>query len=104
MIRIFFFVVLAGLVALAGGARATDERTVGGISAGKRADFVVLDRRHPALAAAQGDSLIDAWLFAADNSAIKSVYCRGVPVVQNGRHLARDELSRRYHKALIGLA
>jgi formimidoylglutamate deiminase len=90
--------------ALAGGARATDERTVGGISAGKRADFVVLDRHHPALAAAQEDSLIDAWLFAADNTAIKSVYCRGVPVVQNGRHLARDELSQRYHKALIGLA
>jgi formimidoylglutamate deiminase len=90
--------------ALAGGARATDEMTLGGISAGKRADFVVLDRHHPALAAAQGDSLIDAWLFAADNTAIESVYCRGVPVVQNGRHLARDELSRRYHKALIGLA
>jgi formiminoglutamate deiminase len=90
--------------ALAGGARATDEMTVGGISAGKRADFVVLDRHHPALAAAQGDSLIDAWLFAADNAAIKSVYCRGVPVVQNGRHVARDELSRRYAKALSGLA
>jgi cytosine/adenosine deaminase-related metal-dependent hydrolase len=90
--------------ALAGGARATDEMTAGGISAGKRADFVVLDRHHPALAAAQGDSLIDAWLFAADNTAIKSVYCRGVPVVQNGRHVARDELSQRYLKALIGLA
>ena len=90
--------------ALAGGARATDEMTAGGISAGKRADFVVLDHHHPALAAAQGDSLIDAWLFAADNAAIKSVYCRGVPVVQNGRHFAHDELSRRYHKALAHLA
>jgi formiminoglutamate deiminase len=90
--------------ALAGGARATEEKTLGGISAGKRADFVVLDHHHPALAAAQGDSLIDAWLFAADNAAIKSVYCRGVPVVQNGRHVAREELSQRYRKALIGLS
>src|SRR6266850_2132099 len=90
--------------ALTGGAQATEVMTTGGISPGKRADFVVLDRDHPALAAAQGDSLIDAWLFAADNSAIKSIYCRGVPVVQNGRHVARDELSRRYAKALHGLS
>ena len=63
---------------------------------GERADFVVLDRHHPALAAAEGDSLLDAWLFAADNAAIKTVYCDGVPVVQDGRHVARD----RAHPAL----
>ena len=68
--------------ALAGGAQATEAPTTGGISPGKRADFVVLDHHHPALAAAQGDSLLDAWLFAADNAAIKTVYCRGVPVVR----------------------
>jgi formimidoylglutamate deiminase len=89
--------------ALIGGAQATAAKA-GSISAGKRADFVVLDHHHPALAAAQGDSLIDAWLFAADNSAIKSVYCHGVPVVLNGRHVARDELDQRYRKVLIGLA
>ena len=90
--------------ALTGGAQATEATTTGGISPGKRADFVVLDRHHPALAAAQEDSLLDAWLFAADNAAIKTVYCRGVPVVQNGRHVAREELSQRYRKALSGLA
>ena len=90
--------------ALAGGAQATDAPTTGGISPGKRADFVVLDRHHPALAAAQDDSLLDAWLFAADNAAIKTVYCGGVPVVQNGRHVAREELSQRYRKTLNGLA
>jgi formimidoylglutamate deiminase len=90
--------------ALTGGAQATEAMTTGGISPGKRADFVVLDQHHPALAAAQGDSLLDAWLFAADNAAIKSVYCRGVPVVQNGRHVAREELSQCYRKALSSLA
>src|SRR5258708_19369636 len=91
--------------AVAGGAQAMGRPwPAGRISVGERADFVVLDHHHPALAAAQGDSLLDAWLFAADNSAIKSVYCRGVPVVQNGRHVARDELSQRYAKALIGLS
>src|SRR5258708_5666211 len=86
--------------ALAGGARATDALTTGGIAPGKRADFVVLDHHHPSPAAAQADSLLDAWLFAADNAATKPVFCRGVPVVQNGRHIARDELSARYRKVV----
>ncbi len=90
--------------ALAGGACATDNMSVGGIRPGKRADFVVLDRDHPAFIAAQDDAVLDAWLFAADNAAIKTVYCRGVPVVQNGRHVAREELGRRYAKTLSGLA
>lgn len=44
----------------------------------------------------------DAGLFAADDAAIKTVHRRGVPVVQNGRHVARDELSARYAKVLAG--
>jgi formiminoglutamate deiminase len=88
---------------LAGGAQATNEARVGGISPGRRADFVVLNREHSALFAAQGDALIDAWLFAADNAAIKTVYCQGVPVVRDGRHVAREELLRRYRKALTSL-
>jgi formiminoglutamate deiminase len=90
--------------AVAGGAQAMGGWPASRISTGERADFVVLDHHHPALAAAAGDSLLDAWLFAADNAAIKTVYRGGVPVVQNGRHVAREELSQRYRKALIGLA
>jgi formimidoylglutamate deiminase len=91
--------------AVAGGAQAMGGSwPVGGIRAGERADFVVLDHHHPALAAAQGDSLLDAWLFAADNAAIKTVYCGGLPVVQNGRHLAHEPLSQRYRKVLANLA
>ena len=29
----------------------------------------------------EGDAVLDHWLFTADNAAIKSVYCGGVPVV-----------------------
>jgi formimidoylglutamate deiminase len=90
--------------AVAGGAQAMGGWPASRISTGQRADFVVLDHHHPALAAAAGDSLLDAWLFAADNSAIKTVYCGGVPVVQNGRHLAREPLSQRYRKVLANLA
>ena len=91
--------------AAAGGAQAMGRSwPVGRIGTGARADFVVLDQHHPALAAAQGDSLLDAWLFAADNAAIKTVYCGGLPVVQNGRHVAREPLSQRYSKVLANLA
>jgi formimidoylglutamate deiminase len=90
--------------AVAGGAQAMAGWPAGRIGTGERADFVVLDHHHPALAAAQGDSLLDAWLFAADNAAIKTVYCGGLPVVQNGRHLAREPLTERYRKVLANLA
>ena len=41
---------------------------------------------------------------AADNAAIKTVYCHGVAVVQNGRHVAHAEVGRRYRQTLNGLA
>jgi formiminoglutamate deiminase len=90
--------------ALAGGAQATGEAMLGSIAVGKRADFIVLDRHHPSLIANRDDGLLDAWLFAADNAAIKAVYCRGVVVVQDGRHVARDRISGRYRKAVAALA
>lgn len=65
------------------------------IAPGQRADLVVLDGT-----GFRGDSVLDHWLFAADNSAIKSVYCGGVPVVRDGRHVARERLRHRYDIAL----
>ncbi|MCX7366177.1 MAG: formimidoylglutamate deiminase [Alphaproteobacteria bacterium] len=74
------------------GRRLFDEALLGNaIAIGQRADFVVLDG--PGF---RGDSVIDHWLFAADNSAIRSVYCGGVHVVANGRHVERDRLRQRY--------
>jgi formimidoylglutamate deiminase len=59
----------------------------GAIAPGQRADLVVLHD-----AGFEGDTLLDHWLFSADNTAIKTVYCGGKPVVQNGRHVARDAI------------
>jgi len=61
----------------------------------KRADFVVLGSE-----GFSDDAVLDAWLFSSDNAAIRTVYCGGVPVVQNGRHKERERLSERYRKAL----
>jgi len=84
--------------ALTGGAQAVG-RPVGALAPGKRADLVVLqpDGLHD-------DRVLDAWLFSADNSAIKSVYCGGVPVVQNGRHVARDAIATRFQRVPVDAA
>jgi formimidoylglutamate deiminase len=63
------------------------------IAPGQRADFVVLDGE-----GFTDDAVLDHWIFAADNAAIRSVYCRGVPVVQNGRHTEREHLTARYRQ------
>ena len=51
----------------------------------------------------RGDALLDHWLFAADNAAVRSV-CRGdTELVARGRHRDRDRVTRRYRKALADL-
>jgi cytosine/adenosine deaminase-related metal-dependent hydrolase len=80
-------------LSLAGGRQAVG-RPVGVLAPGHRADFVVIDGQ-----GFEGDAVLDHWLFAADNAAIKSVHCGGVPVVQNGRHKDRERIAQRYGKA-----
>ena len=80
-------------LALAGGRQAVG-RPVGMLAPGHRADLVVIDGQ-----GFDGDAVLDHWLFTADNAAIRSVYCGGVPVVQNGRHKDRERIARRYGKA-----
>jgi formimidoylglutamate deiminase len=82
-------------LACAGGAQALG-RATGAIAPGRRADIVVLDRDHPSLAAAQGDTLLDGWIFSADNTAVADVICGGAHVVSAGRHNARERLLARY--------
>jgi formiminoglutamate deiminase len=83
--------------ALTGGAQALGQ-PIGAMAPGRRADFVVLHGSAPG-----DDAVLDAWLFTADNAAIKTVYCAGVPVVQNGQHIARDAIAERYRRTLAGM-
>ena len=85
-------------LALAGGAQAVGA-PVGSIAVGQRADFVVLHAE-----GFQDDAVLDHWLFAADNAAIKSVYRGGIPVVQQGRHRDRDAIVARYRKVISSLS
>jgi formimidoylglutamate deiminase len=88
--------------ALAGGAEALGRR-IGALVPGHRADIVALDPEHPSLVAARGDIAVDAWIFSADNAAVRDVWCGGEHVVSAGRHRARDTLLARYRDTVRGL-
>ncbi|KQT84059.1 formimidoylglutamate deiminase [Aurantimonas sp. Leaf443] len=75
--------------ALAGGAQACGAG-LAGLQPGAAADLLVLDGADPYLATAQGDALLDRWLFALGPSAVRDVLVGGRFVVREGRH-ARDE-------------
>ncbi|WP_420382773.1 formimidoylglutamate deiminase [Novosphingobium sp.] len=87
--------------ALAGGARALGAPS--GIAVGNSADIVTLNCDHPALLARSGDALIDGWIFAAGRTAIDCVWRHGTKLVTQGRHHAREAITRRYRATLTGL-
>lgn len=86
-------------LALAGGAQALGGGG-GRIAVGAPADFVSLDVQHPALYCRQADALLDAWIFASAGNSIDCVWVAGSKVVKEGRHVARDEVRHRFHRAL----
>lgn len=88
--------------ALAGGAQACG-RPVGALAAGRRADLIVLDSDHPALAATEGDMLLDAFVLASGAHALRHVMVGGRWRIRDGRHRDRARIARDYRKALARL-
>jgi formimidoylglutamate deiminase len=87
--------------ALEGGARATG-RAVGALQVGHRADWLVLDADHSAIA----EQALGAWLSGVvfcehGETPVRDVYAGGEKVVDNRRH--RDE-ERAYAKYRVALA
>jgi formimidoylglutamate deiminase len=74
------------------GARAIGQ-PVGEIAVGKRADWLVLDTSHPAMAGAAQDGALDRLLFAGADKAIRDVMVGGRWVVKDYQHSA-DEPAR----------
>ncbi len=85
--------------ALNGGAQAL-ARSSGAIAAGRRADLVALDTGHAALAGRRNEQLVDAWLFAGNDSPVSDVFVGGRRVVEGGRHAAGDTVGQRYQAIL----
>uniref|UniRef100_B0SYU8 Formiminoglutamate deiminase n=1 Tax=Caulobacter sp. (strain K31) TaxID=366602 RepID=B0SYU8_CAUSK len=84
--------------AVAGGAQALGVAT--GLRRGRPADFVTLDRTHPAMIGRDGDALLDSWVFAGRHGAIDGVWRHGRQVVTGGRHNGREAILARYRTAL----
>lgn len=72
-----------------GGARALLRDDIGRIAAGARADLVLVDLEHPAMA--PGNDPIRAMVFNAAERPVKDVYVGGRQVVADGRVLTIDE-------------
>jgi len=102
--------VLAGAPDASTGRRLFDAITSGGaqalginagaIEVGRRADIVVLDAEHPALAHRDGDEILDSWIFASAGNPVRDVYVAGRKVIEDGHHAHEDEIASRFRFAL----
>ena len=90
------------LGAAAGGARAMGQ-PCGEIAAGRAADFLVLDRDHPTLAAHDPGTLLDAWVFTNAGSALREVWVAGRRIVEEGCLPGEDAIRARYRKTMTEL-
>ncbi len=88
--------------AASGGARALAQ-PVGRIGTGHRADLVCLNSAHPLLSELQGDSLLDAYIFAGDRDMIDSVWVGGVRQLRRGRHPRGRDIEAAFTHAMRAL-
>ncbi|HLU39524.1 MAG TPA: amidohydrolase family protein, partial [Planctomycetota bacterium] len=86
-------------VACAGGARAVAQ-PVGALVPGRRADFVVLDPRHPRMVGHDADTALDAFVFSAGPAAVRDVFVAGRKVIDGGRHRAEEEIVAGFARAM----
>jgi formimidoylglutamate deiminase len=77
---------------------------VGTIAVGRRADWLVLEATHPAMAGAAADTALDRLLFAGADKAIRDVMVGGRWVVKDRRHGADDQLRESFPRVMNGLA
>lgn len=90
-----------GRVLLEGAAKGSAQaagRDAGAIARGRLADLFALDSAHIDLEGLQGDPVLDAWIFAADDRAVRDVWSAGRHVVSEGRHAAREEIIAAYRQ------
>jgi len=75
-------------------------QAVGTIAVGRRADWVVLDREHPAMAGCAADAALDHLVFAGASAAIRDVMVAGRWVVRDYRHAAEEIAAARFKTAM----
>jgi formimidoylglutamate deiminase len=76
---------------------------VGSIAVGRRADWLVLDASHPAMAGAAADAALDRLLFAGADRAIRDVMVGGRWVIKDHRHAADEQLRASFARVMRNL-
>jgi formimidoylglutamate deiminase len=77
----------------------------GELAVGRRADWLVLDAAHPAMAGAQTETALDHLLFAGDGAhAIREVMVGGRWVVRAGGHAEEEALRPKFQALMARLA
>jgi len=87
---------------LTGGAQAAGRNT-GRIEVGAWADILTLDTESEHLWGRAGDTALDAWIFAGDDSLVRDVWSAGRHMVTLGRHIARDDIVAAYKRTIDAL-
>ena len=87
---------------LAGGARSAGQ-VQWGLSAGARADALVLDASAPALLGIAPEERLDALVFGGGEPALAEVLVAGEIVLRNGRHVHEDTVAARFLQAMDAL-
>lgn len=82
-----------------GGAQAA-ARDAGVIATGRLADLMALDTGHVDLDGREGDTLLDAYIFAADDRAVSDVWAAGRHLVSGGEHVQRQAITEAYRRVL----
>jgi formimidoylglutamate deiminase len=68
------------------GGRSSAGVPAGSLAPGQRADFLVLDRSHPALTGRTGNGVLDAWIFSGNDNPVREVWVAGRRRTMEGRH------------------
>ncbi|MGB3579780.1 MAG: formimidoylglutamate deiminase [Roseiarcus sp.] len=78
-----------------GGAQAL-RRRCGRLAPGASADILTFRADHPTLAGKDDDEILDAWIFAVGNGLVDCVWSGGLKVVDDGRHVFRDQIAAQF--------
>jgi formimidoylglutamate deiminase len=82
-----------------GGAQAAG-RGRGVIAVGEWADLLAVDTGDLRLEGLQGDQLLDAFVFAGRDGLVTDLWSAGRHIVQQGRHIARDDVAARFRATM----
>lgn len=85
-----------------GGAQAAG-RDSGTIRVGAWADLIAIDTELPDLTGREGDTVLDAWIFAGDDRMVTDLWSAGRHIVTQGRHIRRDAITARYRDTMARL-